>query len=138
MRPRTIAATLAVAALAACSDATGGDALAVTFTPVSPAPGPAVFSAESTAPGTITVYGGYTFGGCDEVQSGAWLRGGVVILRVKMDHHRDQICPAFIARFGYRADIAGVPAGSRHLRVEYDGTLYPPAGVQLETDVLVQ
>jgi len=141
---RALAGALSLAALAACADATGGDRLPVSFTIIGPPPaGAPAFTAGSSAPGTVTVYGRYTYGGCDTPRSSARVDGGDLVFRLELKHDTQHACPAYIATAGYRADISGVAPGTYHLRVEHAGMQFDESGptgngIRLATDVPVQ
>ena len=141
---RALAGALSLAALAACSDATGGDRLPVSFTTIGPPlAGAPAFAAGSSAAGTVTIYGKYTYGGCDTPQTSARLDGADLVFRLELKHDTQHACPAFLATAGYRADISGVAPGTYHVRVEHAGMQFDENGptgngVRLEQDVTVQ
>jgi hypothetical protein len=142
---RALAGALSLAALAACSDSTGGDRLPVVFTGIdAPLAGVPPFSAGSSAPGTVTIYGSYTYAGCDTTGPSARRDGADLVFRLELKHDTQHLCPAFIVKAGYRADISGVAPGTYHVRVEHAGMQFnvggPPTGngIRFEQDVTVQ
>ncbi|HSU14688.1 hypothetical protein [Longimicrobium sp.] len=140
---RALAGALSLAALAACSDATGGNRVPVSFNNIGvPLAGTPPFTAGSSASGTVTIYGTYTYGGCDSPKPTARVDGGDLVFRLELKHDTEHACPGFIAVSGYRADISGLAPGTYHVRVEHAGMAAAGEpigdGVRLEQDVTVQ
>jgi hypothetical protein len=146
---RTLAGALSLAALAACSDATGGDRVPVTFTLIAlHLAGTPAFAAGSSAAGTVTIYGTYGRGGCDTDNPTARLDGNLLVFRLELKRNTPDTCPSILQIYSYRADITTLAPGTYHVRVEHAGTpdVTDPGqnatplgdGVRLETDVVVQ
>jgi hypothetical protein len=147
---RSLAVPLALAALAACSSATGDDGLPVAFTPIAlHLAGSPAFTAGSSAAGTVTVYGTVGLGGCDVPQASARLEGTLLVVRVAMKEPSGNVaCPDILQVIGYRAEVTALAPGTYHLRLEHANTIdvtdpgQPGTplgdGVRLETNVTVQ
>jgi hypothetical protein len=140
---------LSLAALAACSNPTGGDRVPVAFTPIAlHLAGTPPFAAGSSAAGTVTIYGTYGRGGCDIENATARLDGNLLVFRLALQHNTQTGCPDILQLSSYRADVTTLAPGTYHVRVEHAGTadVADPGqnaaplgnGVRLETDVVVQ
>lgn len=146
---RAAVGALSLAALAACSDTTGGDGVPVTFTRIAlHLAGTPAFAAGSSAAGTVTIYGTYGRGGCDLENATARLDGNLLVFRLELKTHTEASCPDILQLSSYRADVTTLAPGTYHVRVEHAGMVdaTDPGqnatplgdGVRLEMDVVVQ